>query len=70
MVDFIYIRLIRFPLFNLADCFVTWTAVIVAFLLLFKYKEIDFKTPVQEKDAKKNGGTLDPKDETADSANG
>ena len=43
VIDFIYIKLINFPVFNVADCYVTWTGVILAFLLLFHYKEEDYK---------------------------
>ncbi len=43
VIDFIYLRFINFPLFNVADCFVTWTAVILAVLLLFYYREDDLK---------------------------
>ena len=43
VIDFIYIKLINFPVFNVADCYVTWTGVILAFLLLFRYKEEDYK---------------------------
>ncbi len=43
VVDFIYFYLINFPIFNVADCFVTVATVILAFLLLFFYKEEDFK---------------------------
>ena len=39
MVDFIELQFIRFPVFNVADCYITWTAVILALLLLFRYKE-------------------------------
>lgn len=39
VVDFFYIRLIDFPLFNVADCYVTWTIVLFVLLVLFKYKE-------------------------------
>ncbi|MBQ6197398.1 MAG: signal peptidase II [Lachnospiraceae bacterium] len=39
VVDFIELQFIRFPVFNVADCYITWTAVILALLLLFRYKE-------------------------------
>ena len=41
VVDFIYISIINFPIFNIADIFVTVSTVLIACLLLFKYKEDD-----------------------------
>ena len=43
VVDFIYFYMIEFPIFNVADCYVTVSTIILAFLLLFYYKEEDFK---------------------------
>ena len=42
VVDFLELDFMRFPVFNLADIFVTWTAVILAVLMLFYYKDSDF----------------------------
>lgn len=42
VVDFIYFKLIDFPVFNVADIFVTCGAILLILLLLFKYKEEDF----------------------------
>ncbi len=46
VVDFLYIQLIDFPIFNVADCYVSCSAVILIFLLLFYYKdeELEFLT--------------------------
>ena len=41
VVDFIYFKLINFPVFNVADIYVTCSAFVLAFLLLFFYKEED-----------------------------
>ena len=43
MVDFIYFKLIDFPVFNLADIYVTVSAFSLAALMIFYYKgsEID-----------------------------
>lgn len=41
VVDFIYIVLINFPIFNLADIYVTFSTVILVLTLLFFYKEED-----------------------------
>ncbi len=55
MVDFIYFKLIDFPVFNVADIFITVTTLWLAVLLLFFFKEedLDFlrRKKVQEKDA-------------------
>lgn len=41
VIDFLYFRLIDFPIFNVADIYVTVTVVILLLLLLFYYKEED-----------------------------
>ena len=40
--DFIYYKLINFPVFNVADCYVTVSVVLLIILILFVYKEDDF----------------------------
>lgn len=39
VVDFIYFRLIDFPIFNVADCYVTVGAVLLVVLILFCYHD-------------------------------
>lgn len=39
VVDFLYFELIDFPVFNVADIYVTCSAAVLIFLLLFVYKE-------------------------------
>ena len=41
VVDFIYFSLINFPIFNVADIFVTVGTILLVILLLFIYKEED-----------------------------
>lgn len=41
VVDFIYIILINFPIFNVADMYVSFSTVILVLALLFYYKEND-----------------------------
>ncbi len=41
VIDFIYFKVINFPVFNVADIFVTCGAFIFIFLIVFKYKEKD-----------------------------
>ncbi len=43
VIDFLYFKLIDFPVFNLADCYVTIGFAILIFLVLFKYKDEDFE---------------------------
>ncbi len=43
VVDFFYFELIDFPVFNVADIFVTMSAVLLAVLLLLYYKEEDLE---------------------------
>lgn len=40
--DFIYFKLINFPVFNVADIYVTVSVICFAVLILFIYKEEDF----------------------------
>ena len=41
VVDFIYFSLINFPVFNVADIYVTVAAVLLVVLILFFYQEED-----------------------------
>ena len=43
VVDFLYFKLIDFPIFNVADIYVTAAAFLLIFLCLFYYKEEDFE---------------------------
>lgn len=42
VIDFLYFKLIDFPIFNVADIYVTVSTFVVAFLILFYYKEEEF----------------------------
>lgn len=42
VVDFLYIKAIHFPVFNVADMYVTISVAVMLILLLFHYKEQDF----------------------------
>ena len=42
VVDFIYVSAINFPVFNVADCYVTVAAVLLIYALIFRYKD-DFE---------------------------
>lgn len=43
VVDFLYFSLINFPVFNVADIYVTLSSFYLVFLLLFVYKESDLE---------------------------
>ncbi len=42
VVDFIYFEFIDFPLFNVADCYLTISSILLVVLALFYYKDEDF----------------------------
>ncbi len=42
VIDFIYISCINFPVFNVADMYVSVCTVILAVIILFRYKEADY----------------------------
>ena len=46
VVDFLYFKLINFPIFNVADCYVVISAFVLVFLTAFFYEdeELDFFT--------------------------
>ncbi len=54
--DFIYFSLIDFPVFNVADIYVTVSAFVLLFLMIFKYKEHDFDF-ISPKNGKSSSGT-------------
>ena len=39
VIDFIYFKLIDFPTFNVADCYVVAACIVFALLVLFYYRE-------------------------------
>ncbi len=43
VVDFIYFKLIDFPIFNVADCYITVAVVILMLLILFFYNDAEFE---------------------------
>lgn len=42
VVDFVYFKLINFPIFNVADCYITVSVVIMLLLMLFYYSDDEF----------------------------
>ncbi|MBR1623810.1 MAG: signal peptidase II [Pseudobutyrivibrio sp.] len=55
VVDFIYFSLINFPVFNVADCYVTVSVILLFILILFYYKDEDFEEIKQSLRFKNNG---------------
>ena len=43
VVDYLKLEFVSFPVFNLADCFLTWTCVALVILLLFVYRNQDLE---------------------------
>ena len=43
VVDFLYFKLIDFPIFNVADCYVTVATAVLLFLVLKVYSDEDFE---------------------------
>lgn len=41
VTDFIYFEIINFPVFNVADCYVTVSVFLLCYLILFKYDDTD-----------------------------
>lgn len=54
VVDFIYFSLIDFPVFNVADIYVTVSGVLLVILVCFFYKEEDFSC-LERKERKRSG---------------
>lgn len=54
--DFIYFKLINFPVFNVADCYVTISVATFIVLILFIYKENEFDFLSFKKKADKDNG--------------
>ncbi len=57
VIDFLYLKLIDFPVFNVADCYVTGGVFLAAILLFFYYKEEEWNFLSRKKD-----GTVSPEE--------
>ena len=55
VVDFIYIVLINFPIFNVADIYVSCSVVVLLLLFIFYYKEEDMEVLLPSKKKKDAG---------------
>ncbi|MCC6095023.1 MAG: signal peptidase II [Eubacterium sp.] len=49
VVDFIYFSIIHFPVFNVADIFVTLSVIVLIILVLFYYKDADLQEIFKKK---------------------
>lgn len=49
VIDFLYFKLIDFPVFNVADCYVTVSFFVLILIVFFKYKEEDFNEIFESK---------------------
>ncbi len=54
VVDFIYFSLIDFPVFNVADCYITLSVILLFLLVLFYYKDEELNFIFKPKDTKGN----------------
>ena len=54
VVDFLYFELIDFPVFNVADIYVTCSVFLMFILVMFKYKDADFEFLKGSKNEEKN----------------
>ncbi|MCR5581952.1 MAG: signal peptidase II [Pseudobutyrivibrio sp.] len=55
VVDFIYFSLINFPVFNIADCYVTVAVFVLLVVVMFFYKDEDLEELKLSLKIKKNG---------------
>lgn len=59
VVDFLYFSLINFPVFNVADCYVTIAGILAAIYVLFVYKDEEMSALYSLKKEKKTPGGSD-----------
>ena len=50
VIDFIYFKIINFPIFNVADIYVTVSVTLLVILILFYYKDQEFTTDADRSD--------------------
>ena len=53
VVDFLYFKLIDFPVFNVADCYVTISVALLLFMMLFKFTDDELNTILNLKKKRK-----------------
>jgi signal peptidase II len=62
VVDFLYFKMIDFPVFNVADIFVTLSVIILIFLMIFKYKGNDLDVLLGDKIRLADGTYIEKKE--------
>ena len=63
VIDFIYFKIINFPVFNFADICVTVSIFVILFLFIFKYKTEDFDIILGDKKKRYSSDTKDESEE-------
>lgn len=68
VVDFVYIELIDFPIFNIADNYLTLSSILLLILGIFYYKEADFEflESIFKKDSKRKEQAVGSKENNQD----
>ena len=70
VVDFFYFKLIDFPIFNVADIYITCSAFFFVLLFIFKYKEDDFNFLSRNKRNGKEGAKIQKTGKTCSKESG
>lgn len=73
VIDFIYFSYINFPIFNVADCYVTVSTAVLIILLIFVYREEDLsfaKNAPREKPVQIQTGEAETDEGTEDRTDG
>ena len=66
VIDFLYFKLINFPVFNVADIFVTISVILLILLMIFKYKGNDLDVMLGEKIRLEDGTYIEKKRRRSD----
>ena len=62
VTDFLYAKVINFPIFNVADIFVTLPVILLVILMIFYYTGDDFDVVIGEKVLLEDGTYKDKKE--------
>lgn len=68
VVDFLYVKLINFPVFNVADCCVVIGAILLLILFLFFYKPEEKQSEEASEEQQDGNNNLDPNSGTSSEA--
>ena len=53
VIDFLYVSLIDFPVFNVADCYVVVGALLLIVLIFTLYRNDNFECPIRKKNKRR-----------------